>query len=141
MKSVLEKTKAAIYKFQNNIARYYNRCHISALILSPSNKICLDSVDIIYFSAKLAYQYLDLYTVKKQISLTLYRLKLLLFIKRLYLVFNIVKLTITVRNLLSGLSYFLFFLSLMIFLFFYSLVFLFSSLSLVQGCDCYKCHI
>ena len=66
-----------------------------APVFSSGNKIYLDSIDIytICLSAKLACWYLGLYTVEKQVSLMLYKLKLLPSINRLYSVFNVVKST------------------------------------------------
>ena len=81
----------------------YNRYYILIIIFRPSNKIYLDSVYIytICLSVKLVYWHLDLYIVEKQVLIS-YRLKLSLFIRRLYSVFNIVKLTNTSENPILG---------------------------------------
>ena len=64
-------------------------------VFNINNKIYLDFLDIhtTHLSAKLVHQYLELYTLIKQISLTSYKLRPSLLMKKLHLVFNIVKLT------------------------------------------------
>ena len=80
--------------------KYYN---ILILIFRPSNKIYLDSTYIytICLSVKLVYWHLGLYIVKKQVLIS-YRLKLSLFMRRLYSVFNIVKFTNTSEDPILG---------------------------------------
>ena len=46
MKSILEETKAVICKFQENMARYYNRYYMSTSVFNTGNKIYLDFTDI-----------------------------------------------------------------------------------------------
>ena len=65
------------------------------LVFNSGNKVYLDSMKIhtMYLSAKLSYYHLRLYTVEKWVGLISYMLKLPLSMKRLHLVFHIVKLT------------------------------------------------
>ena len=104
IKSILEETKLFICKFQKDIRLYYNQRQILVAIFKSSNKIYLDFVEIqtIYFSTKLSHQYLRPYVVKKLVGLIVYYLKLLLMMKKLYLVFNIIELTATYENLISS---------------------------------------
>ena len=83
--------------------KYYNRYYILILIFRPNDKIYLDSAYIytICLSVKLVYWYLGLYIVEKQVLIS-YRLKLFLFMRRLYSVFNIVKLTNTFEDPILG---------------------------------------
>jgi len=91
------------------MTRYYKKYYMPASTLNPSNKVYLSFTDIytIHLSTKLFYWYLGPYNVKKWVSLMSYRLNLSLFMKRLYLVLNIVKLTtisgdpISSQNILS----------------------------------------
>ena len=100
---MLEEVKTTICKSQKNITKYYNKYYILTSIFNLSNKIYLNFTNIhtIHSSAKLTHQYLELYTVEKQVSLISYRLKLHLFMKRLYLMFNIVKLTVVPIDLIQ----------------------------------------
>ena len=62
----------------------------------------LNSIDTqaIYSSTRLSYKSLELYVVEKQTGFIAYCIKLLSTIRRLYLVFNFVKLTATSENLI-----------------------------------------
>jgi len=64
----------------------------------------LDFVEIqtTYFSTKLSHWCLRSYIVEKLVGSIVYYLKLSLIIKRLYLVFNVIKLTATYKNLISS---------------------------------------
>jgi len=64
-------------------------------VFSSSDKVYLNSMDIYttYPSAKLFHCYLEPYAIEKQVGSISYRLKLSLFIRRLYSVFHIIKLT------------------------------------------------
>ena len=102
MKSVLDKTKYAIYKFQKDMKLYYGCWQTLAPIFKPSDKMYINSTDIqtTYPSAKLSYRHLRPYIVEKQVGILAYYLKLLLSIKRLYPVFNMVKLMATPKDLI-----------------------------------------
>ena len=41
IKFILEEVKVIIYKFQNNMSRYYNRYHMFAPVFNSENKIFL----------------------------------------------------------------------------------------------------
>ena len=58
------------------------------------------NIYIIYFLVKLLYQCFEPYIVEKQVRLIVYKLKLLLTLRRLYLVFNIIKLITVSENLI-----------------------------------------
>ena len=104
MKSILEKAKSIICKFQNDITKYYNRCYIPISVFYSSDKTFLNASNIYttYSSAKLIYWHLRLYTMEKQIGFIFYWLKFSLSIKRLHLVFNIMKLTVISKDLILG---------------------------------------
>jgi len=102
MKSVLDKAKYAIYKFQKDMKLYYGCWQTLAPIFKPSNKMYINFTDIqtTYPSAKLSHRHLRPYIVEKQVGILAYYLKLLLSIKRLYLVFSMVKLIATPKDLI-----------------------------------------
>lgn len=97
IKSTLKEARSVIHKFQENITRYYNQKYIPTLVFCPSNKIFLDSLDIhtIYSSTKLSHYYLKPYMVEKQVEPISYYLKLPSILYRLYLVFSVIKFTIS----------------------------------------------
>ena len=103
MKSVLNEMRSAIRKSQKDIARYYNQKCTLVLMFYSSNKIFLNllNIYIICSLAKLLHHCLKSYMVKKQVKLILYYLILLSVLQRLYLVFSIVKLSITSNNPIS----------------------------------------
>ena len=57
---------------------------------------------IIYSSTKLSHQCLGSYIVKKQVEFIAYYLKLPSIMKRLYLMFNAIKLTAVLEDSISG---------------------------------------
>lgn len=104
MKTALKKAKSVIHKLQENIILYYNQIQIFAPVFQPGDKIYLNSANIhtIHSLAKLLYQYCESYIVEKQVEFIAYQLKLLLSLRRLHLVFNIIKLTITATDSISS---------------------------------------
>ena len=96
IKSTLEEAKLAICKSQENMKLYYNCYQISALVFKSGDKMYLDSTDIYIIcpSGKLSYQCLKPYVVEKQVRPMAYCLKLPPSMRQLYLVFNVVKLTL-----------------------------------------------
>ena len=103
IKSILNKVRTTISKFQKDIVRYYNYKCTLTLVFHPSNKIFLNfsNIYITYPSIKLLYHHIRLYVVEKQFKPILYHLKLLSTLRRLYPVFSIIKLTTTPTNLIS----------------------------------------
>ena len=95
MKDTLEEAKSALTKAKDEIARYYNRRRTPAPEFAPGDKVYLDSEDIQTTcpSKKLSHRRLGPYPVERHIGKCAYCLTLLLSMRRLHLVFNVVKLT------------------------------------------------
>lgn len=103
MKSLLEEARSAIQKSWDNMVKYYNWHCIPALVFKHGDKVFLDSSDIYMtcLSAKLLHYYLRPYMVEKQVRSMWYHLKLPPTLWRLYLVFQVVKLTTTSEDPIS----------------------------------------
>jgi len=73
-------------------------------VFKPSDKVFLDASDIwtTHPSQKLSHQRLGPFVVKRQIGPIAYRLRLPHRIKQLHPVFNIVKLTLALDDLITG---------------------------------------
>jgi len=70
IKFILEKVKAAICKFQKNIAKYYNRCCIPTLIFNFSNKIFnFVNIHTTCSLAKLAYVRDNLHLLDESVNI------------------------------------------------------------------------
>jgi len=95
MRTVIEEVKSAIRKTQDNMKRYYNRKRTPAPVFNPGDKVFLDISDIRTTrpSQKLSHRRLSPFIVERRIGPMAYRLKLLHWMKQLYPVFNVVKLT------------------------------------------------
>jgi len=104
IKSVLEEAKFAIYKFQENMTKYYNQRYTPALVFHSGDNVFLNSLDIYItcYSYKLSHYCLKPYIIEKQVRLILYYLKLLSTLHRLYLIFLVVKLITAPTNSISG---------------------------------------
>jgi len=46
MRMAIEEVKSTIYKAQEDMKRYYNRCRTPALVFNPGNKVFLNASDI-----------------------------------------------------------------------------------------------
>jgi len=104
MKTVVEEAKLAIWKAQENMAKYYNQRKISAPIFYPGDWVFLDVLDIkmTWPSTKLPHWKLRPYQVEQQVGPIAYRLKLPPAIKKLYSMFNMVKLSTALTGLIPG---------------------------------------
>jgi len=104
MRTTIEEVKSTICKAQDNMKRYYDRRRTPAPVFKPSDKVFLDASDIwtTHPSQKLSHQRLGPFVVKRQIGPMAYRLRLPHWIKQLHPVFNIVKLTLALDNLITG---------------------------------------
>jgi len=89
MKVTLEEAKSALAKAKDDMAQYYNRRR------SPGDMVYLDSEDIQTTrpSKKLSHRRLGPYPVERRIGRYAYRLVLPPPMRRLHLVFNVVKLS------------------------------------------------
>jgi len=95
MKDTLEEAKSVLAKAKDNMARYYNRRCSPTLSFSPGNMVYLDSKDIQTTRPlkKLSHCHLGPYPVERHIGKYAYRLVLPPPMRRLHLVFNVVKLS------------------------------------------------
>jgi len=95
MKDTLEEAKSALAKAKDDMAQYYN-CRCSpALSFSPGDMVYLDSEDIQTTRTlkKLSHCRLGPYPVERRIGKYAYHLVLPPPMRRLHLVFNVVKLS------------------------------------------------
>ena len=104
MRTAIEEAKSAIHKAQDNMKRYYDWRRTLALVFNPGNKVFLDASNIRTMrpSQKLSHRWFGPFIVERQIGPMVYRLKLPHWIKQLYPVFNVVKLTPAPDNLIIG---------------------------------------
>jgi len=95
MKDTLEEAKSALAKAKDDMARYYNRRCSPTLSFSPGDMVYLDSEDIqtTRLSKKLSHRRLGPYPVKRRVGKYAYHLVLPPPMRRLHLVFNVVKLS------------------------------------------------
>ena len=99
----IKETKSTIQKAQEDIVCYYNQRRTLASMFSPRDKVFLDALDIktMYSSTKLSHQRLRPFTIEQWVVPMVYQLKLPLAIKRLHLIFNMVKLSATLNDPIS----------------------------------------
>jgi len=104
IKAIVKEVKSPIQKAQENIMRYYNQRKSLVLVFYPGDWIFLDisNIKTTRSSPKLFYHCLGPFIVEHQVRLLAYCLKLPHTIKKLYLVFNIVKLSTTLDDLILG---------------------------------------
>jgi len=95
MKDTLEEAKSALAKAKDDMAQYYNRCRSPVPSFSPSDMVYLDSEDIqtTRWLKKLSHCPLGPYPVERRIGKYAYHLVLPPPMRRLHLVFNVVKLS------------------------------------------------
>jgi len=84
--------------------RYYDRRRTPALVFKPSDKVFLDASDIrtMHPSQKLSHRRLGPFVVEQRIGPVAYCLKLPHQMKQLHPVFNVVKLTLALDDLITG---------------------------------------
>jgi len=104
MKSATEKAKLAICKAQEDMMQYYNRKRTPAPIYKPGDQVYLDVSDIKTTcpSLKLSHRRLGPFEIEHQVGPLAYCLKLPHGIRQLHPVFNIVKLSATLKDLILG---------------------------------------
>ena len=104
IRTAIEEAKSTIYKAQDDIKRYYDQRRTLALVFNPGDKVFLDASDIqtTHPSQKLSHQRFGSFVVEQQIGLMAYCLKLPHWMKQLHPVFNIVKLTLALEDLITG---------------------------------------
>jgi len=104
MEFTTKEAKSAICKVQEDMTRYYNRRRSPAPIFKPGDWIYLDVSDIktTHLSLKLSHRRLGPFEIERQVGPIAYRLKLPHKLRQLYLVFNMVKLSITLDNPIPG---------------------------------------
>jgi len=104
MESATEEAKSMIRKAQEDITRYYNRRRSLAPIFQPGDWVYLDASDIKTTrpSPKLSHHRLGPFEIERQVGPLAYRLKLPHGLRQLHLVFNVVKLSTILDNLIPG---------------------------------------
>jgi hypothetical protein len=95
MRSTLEEAKAALAKSKDDMTRYYNQKRTKAPEYKPGDKVYLDASDIQTTrpSRKLSHRNLGPFPIERRVGNNAYRLRLPVSMKRLYPVFNVIKLT------------------------------------------------
>jgi len=103
MRMAIKEAKSAICKVQEDIKRYYNRRRTPAPVFNLGDKVFLDASDIwtMYPSQKLSHRRLGLFVVEQRIGPMAYYLKLPHQMKQLHPVFNVVKLTPALDDLIT----------------------------------------
>jgi len=104
MRMAIEEAKSTICKAQDNMKRYYDRRRTLAPVFNPGNKVFLDTLDIwtMHPLQKFSHRRLSPFVVEQQIRPMAYCLKLPHWMKQLHPVFNIVKFTPALDNLITG---------------------------------------
>jgi len=104
MKSATEEAKSAICKVQEDMTRYYNRRRSPAPIFKPGDRVYLDTSDIrtTCLSPKLSHHRLGPFKIERQVGPLAYRLKLPHGLRQLHPVFNVVKLSAALDDLIPG---------------------------------------
>jgi len=104
MESATEEAKSAIRKVQEDMTRYYNQRRSPAPIFKPGDQVYLDASDIRMTrpSLKLSHRRLGPFEIERQVGLLAYRLKLPHGLRQLHPVFNVVKLSATLDDLILG---------------------------------------
>jgi len=104
MKSATEEAKSAICKAQEDMTRYYNRRRTLAPMYKPGDRVYLDASDIKITcpSLKLSHCQLGPFKIESQVGPSAYRLKLPHRMRQLHPVFNVVKLSAALEDLILG---------------------------------------
>jgi len=104
MKSTTEEAKFTIHKVQKDMVWYYSRRRSLAPMFKPGDQVYLDVSDIKTTrpSPKLSHCRLGPFEVEHQVGLLAYCLKLPHGIRQLYPVFNMVKLSAALEDLIPG---------------------------------------
>ena len=104
MQSTTEKAKSAICKVQKDITYYYNQRRSLASVFKPGDRVYLDTSDIRTTcpSPKLSHRRLGPFEIECQVGLLAYHLKLPHGMRQLHPVFNVVKLSAALEDLIPG---------------------------------------
>jgi len=104
MQSTTEKAKSTICKVQEDITYYYNQRRSLASVFKPGDRIYLDTSDIRTTcpSPKLSHRQLGPFEIECQVGPLAYHLKLPHGMRQLHPVFNIVKLSAALEDLIPG---------------------------------------
>jgi len=104
MKLVLEEAKATLTKAKDDMARYYNQRCLPAPTYKSGDMVYLNASDISTTRPlrKLSHRRLGPFPVERQVSQHAYKLQLPFPMRRLHLVFNVVKLTTAPADLITG---------------------------------------
>jgi len=102
MQSATEEAKSVIHKVQEDMMCYYNRRKSPVPVFKPGDRVYLDMSDIrtTHLSPKLSHYKLGPFEIERQVGLLTYCLKLPHGIRQLHLVFNVVKLSTTLEDLI-----------------------------------------
>ena len=102
--SATKEAKSAIHKAQEDMTWYYNRRRTLAPMYKPEDQVYLDTSDIKTTrpSLKLSHRWLGPFEIESQVGLLAYRLKLPHGMRQLHPVFNIVKLSTALEDLILG---------------------------------------
>jgi len=103
MRMAIEEAKSAIRKAQDNMKRYYDHQRTLAPVFRLGNKVFLNALDICTMrpSQKLSHQWLGPFVVEWWIGPMAYCLRLPHWMKQLHPVFNVVKLTPALNDLIT----------------------------------------
>jgi len=104
MESATEEAKSTICKVQEDMAQYYNQRRSLTPVFKPRDWVYLDVLDIkmTHLSLKLSHCRLGPFKVECQVGLLAYQLKLPHGLRKLHLVFNVVKLSATLNDPIPG---------------------------------------
>jgi len=104
MQSITKEAKSVIRKAQEDMTRYYNRRRSLALVFKPEDQVYLDvsNIKTTCLSPKLSHRRLGPFEIKRQVGPLAYHLKLPHRMKQLHPVFNVVKLSTTLKDPIPG---------------------------------------
>jgi len=104
IESTTEEAKSTIHKAQEDMMRYYNQRRSPAPVFQPGDRVYLDASDIKMTrpSPKLSHRRLGPFEIERQVGPLAYRLKLPHRLRQLHPVFNVVKLSTALDNLIPG---------------------------------------
>ena len=102
MKSATEEAKSAIRKAQEDMTQYYNQKRTPAPMYKPGDWVYLDVLDIktTCLSLKLSHHWLGPFEIERQVGPLAYHLKLPHRMRQLHPVFNVIKLSAALEDLI-----------------------------------------
>jgi len=100
MKDILSEAWAALAKSKDDMAHYYNQCHMPALTFAVGDKVFLDASNIhtTHPSKKLSHHFLSPFPVVHPVGLHAYCLQLPPSMSCIHPVFHVVKLMLVPNN-------------------------------------------